>query len=168
MKLKIPLTDKSNYEYLCDKRRMEDTMRGVKDNGEMSDPVIVFFNGDAAYKFVSDSSIPGFGKHAKYQYYFRMLQNNNPIEISLIDTVVLERGNFRISDGRHRAVVLALRNEILKQMSASPASEPELFEKEPVPFLTFRDAAEVMRSKGWLVPPSIDFDLQACSSKVFS
>jgi hypothetical protein len=89
------------------------------------------------------------------------------LDISLIETVDLDRGRFRISDGRHRAVVLALRKEILSQKSAGPATEPELYEKEPVPFLTFRDAAEVMKSNGWLVSPSMDFDLQACSSKVY-
>lgn len=167
MKRQIPLTDSGNYEYMRDSRRISDSMRGIKYGGEMSEPVIVFFAGEAAYEFVSDRDIPGFGKHEKYEYYFQRLKQSESIDISLIDTVSLERARFRISNGRHRAVVFALRNEILSQMSATPAAKPELYEKEPVPFLTFRDAAENMKSKGLLVPPSIDFDLQACSSEVF-
>lgn len=167
VKLQIPLTDNGNYEYMRDLRLLDDSKGGIKKGGEMSEPVIVFFHGDAAYEFVSDRRFAGFGKHGKYEYYFQRLQQSMPIDISLIETVDLDRGRFRISDGRHRAVVLALRKEILSQKSAGPAAEPELYEKEPVPFLTFRDAAEVMKSNGWLVPPSMDFDLQACSSKVY-
>jgi len=167
VQLQIPLTDKANYEYMRESRRTHDTLRGIAKDGEMSEPVIVFFNGDAAYEFVSNRNIAGFGQHEKYEHYFKLLHQSRPIDISIIDTVRLDSGVFRISDGRHRAVVFALRKEILSQKSAGPTAEPELYEKDSVPFLTFRDAAEIMKSKGWLVPPSTDFDLQACSSLVY-
>lgn len=133
---------------MLDLRRMYDPLQGLDPDGEMSQPVIVFFNGEAAYEFVSNRDLAGFGKHAKYEYYFQRLQQNTPIDISLIDTLSLEEGRFRISQGRHRAVVFALRNVILSLRSASPAAQPEIYEKGPVPFLTFRDSAQVMKSKG--------------------
>lgn len=167
VKLQIPLTDKGNYEYMRESRRMHDSLRGIEKDGEMSEPVIVFFNGDEAYKFVSNKDIAGFGQHEKYEYYFKLLHQSRPIDISIIDTVRLDKGLFRISDGRHRAVVFALRKEVMSQKSAGPTAEPELYEKQPVPFLTYRDAAEIMKLKGWLVPPPTDFDLQACSSQVY-
>lgn len=167
VKLQIPLTDKANYNYMRETRHRLDKTRGIEIDEEMSQPVILFFNGDAAYELVSDKSIDGFGLDKKYDYYFELLQQSKPIDISLIDTVRLDKGLFRISDGRHRAIVFALRKAILSQNSAGPAAEPELYEKEPVPFLTFRDAAEIMKSKGWLVPPSADFDLLDCSSQVY-
>ena len=167
MKVQIPLTDKGSYKYMVGERRSTDEADGLDPDSKMSQPVIIFFHGEAAYEFVSRQGA-GFGLHGKYEHYYRQLMQKTPIEISQIGTLSLEEGRFQISQGRHRAVVLALRSVMLSLKSASPAAEPEDYEKEPVPFLTFRDAAEVMKSNGWLVAPPSDFDFQACSSEVYT
>ncbi|QSL94661.1 hypothetical protein JWV26_09990 [Ectopseudomonas toyotomiensis] len=167
MKVQIPLTDKGSYKHMVGERRSLDEADGLDPDSKMSQPVIVFFHGEAAYEFVSSQGA-GFGRHEKYEHYYRKLVQKTPIEITQIGTLSLEESRFQISDGRHRAVVLALRSEMLSRESASPAVEPEEYEKAPVPFLTFRDAAEVMKAKGWLVAPPSDFDLRACSSEVYS
>lgn len=126
----------------------------------IANPVIVFMNGDEAYKIVWPD-IPR-ADSFKISPIYSVIINGLEIDIPVIE--MPSNSSFRISDGRHRTTIFMLRDQMLRLGNYAAHLTPQQYEKAPTPFLVTKDAARALDAKGWLTGKPDDFDLAACQS----
>lgn len=132
------------------------------------EPVIVFLKGDAAYRFVSDSDRAGYGDIDKLKKAFNLVMDRAEIELPVLHSNHLEKGRFQIFDGRHRATIFMLRDEVIQCGHYGPTLDAESYDLAPTPFLTLSVIARKLLSMGYLAEPSAAFDTTLCRATVFT